>query len=381
MHRTLAIFVALVLCAGMLHAQQTAAIADLSLETTGYGFHIQPLATSVADGFVIFYAHYDAGVWRLRSRLLRSDATLGPAYTLATNLDTGLWLPFQAAWHPQTNSFLVVYRKGSALKARRVKANGSPGGAEKNIGPYTRDFYALTWVSKKKFVLFLERSGEITGQVLRKLGKKKGKEKMILSFTQGEAIPLDAATDNNGIAALALANYNNSSNSSDIHVLTVDRKLRTQNVALMLSGYTTNGDNALRYVHLAHDTFNDAFAMAWRIAPAAAGYCTFDSEGTFISDPADLPVDATIRELRFFPADGSFAAYYYVIADFGGTESTEFYITIFFANGTIDTNFQLLLRVTGEVDGWGFGISNLDAVFAGWVPETTPPGVHGRMIY
>lgn len=364
------------------NAQTTAvSFVDVTLEASGWAFPIIPLGTTTTDDIVVFYAHNNAGTMTLKTRLVRANGTMGPVRTIATGLDTGMWTTFDVVLHPQISKFLVVYRKGGKLYGRGVGATGIPLAAAKLITPYSRDFMALTWTSKKKYILFMEKSGQIAGQVLRKNGKKKKGDLLLTKAAKGEAIPLDAATDSAGIAHLVFSLYNSSTNLATLQWLSVDKKLNYQDSMELAANLTANSDNFLRNALVAYDPTSDVFGCAWRVAPAVATYCTFDSSGSFVKMPTTMPTDTNPRALVLDPASGTFANFYFILSYNGVTDLVDFYYTSFFPNGSLDMTGVNLKQVSNEIDFLGCGISRIGSTFIAWINDGGPSGVHGRLTF
>lgn len=371
-----------ILCLGFVYPvsdTEPAATIEFFLETTQWASHVKPIGNTANDGVVCFYDFQAPGNPTLKTRFVNDAGSLVGNNVIDTGLKLGSSTPFVAAWSPQTNSYLVVFRKGNNLYGRQINQTGVPSAPVKLITAYTADYMALTWTSKKRFVLFLQRGGQISAQLLRKNGKKLGDEYTLTTYKTGEAYPLAADTEDDGMAVCFLGHYRAGSVQY--------RAVKTNHSMGLLGSFNIGPSMAatsitfIRYFHAAYDPGSQRHACVWRVAPAHSQYTVVSADGSVVFAPANTHSDATPRGLAYDPVSERFSMLLGKLNYFGGSEHSEFYHFTFNPNGTVAIPEQLLKQTTAEYDAVGSGFSRNGKIILMWVNDVLPYGVLGRQIY
>jgi hypothetical protein len=371
------------LCTVYLAAQEPPAYVDLTLSSSEYGWRFVPLGTTVDDNIVLFYTVHPlwGGNRMLKSCVISPTGALGPLRVLATPVDLFV---MDAVWHPAVKRFMVVYISGTALYARSVRADGSPGGPAVKVNDYDGDYVSLAYTNKRKFVLFIARDGQVVGQVLKKNGKKFKSEIKLTNFTGTvSAYPVDAATKADGNAVAYYASYDYIPDKLTPSLLSVDHKLNVLEDFEIASGMTTQRDQV--FVG-AYDPNSRTHAVAWDLYNYPANnrkYCCVDESGATVMPPTALPKDVSPESLVYDPSGKRFALLYrkHTINASDEIEYTRLYLFIFNPKGkAIDQDF-FLLQIGDEEAGLGLGCARNGNILGAASTRLKEPVIKARLIY
>lgn len=358
----------------------TAAVVEVTLESTGYAGKILPLGSTVNNDIVVFYDHYYGGQQNLRARVIGPAGGLGPVQTVATNIDFGKWDDWDAVWSPKAKRYMAVYRKGNKVYAQLVRPNATKQGGAKNLFDNNKDHLCITWTSQKKFVLFVSYSNQVTALILKKNGAPHNSAQIITNVASGEAYPVDAATENNGTAMAYYVHFNSNNNTATPSVIRVNQNLNVQgdfNVGVTASA---NSKSFARYIRGAYESKSKRHSMVWRIGAGPSKYCTFKNNGNLVKSPTNTPEDVTPRALLNDRNKKKFAMFYFKLNYFDGADHSEFYHFTYKPSGSVISNSVLLKQTENENDAHGCGLSRSSNIFVGWVNDGGPAGIHGRLI-
>jgi hypothetical protein len=368
--------------AAPLVAQEPSFVQDYMLETTSYGTHFVILGNTLNSDFVVFYDHYSGSNYNLKTVLIHAGGgPLGAVHLVSNNVQINYWFAWDAAWHPKAKRYVVVYKVGNKLYARAVGVGGAPLSAERFICNYDGNYIDVTWAAKNKFVVFLQRDGQLVGQALRKNARKYKGEKQLVSLETGVSYPLDAASEEDGTAVAYYARYWVSPGEADICVLRVDEKLNILDDFDQVSDLPAADETFARFVRGNYDPVSKTHSVAYRIGAGPARYTTFKKDGTWVSHPKNLPTDSRPWALLYDPVKKRFAVFYFTLNYYEGKDHAQLYLTVYKPNGKIVSADNLLKVTDSEIDALGCGFNKTGKTFLGWVNDGSPVGVLGRLIY
>ena len=381
---SLSIILAL-LAASPLAAQEAPAVKSITIEEDGFGFKFLPLGVSHNNTMVAFYEHWTGSSTALKARFISASGDPGQTSTIAANIDSSRW---DAVWHPVLKRFMVVYRLNNALYARSVGQFGAPLSAAKKVCDYSDVYIHIAWTTKKKFVLFITRGGQVVAQVLKKNGKKKKGELAITDVASGEAYPVDAATEDDGTAVAYYAQYRSSAGTLTPRLVKVNHK--PKNVIADFAITSARSSTSKTTFVGAYDPASQTHSIAWRFVGAGgsnARYCTFYESGAMRQSPTAIPGSVNPRALLYNPSAQRFAILFIDYAYFAppgsaraaAMDHTELHLVIYNPNGSIVDSDYFIWQGQSEHEGFGVGYAksgNLLAVMSFELAE----GIFGRFI-
>jgi len=314
------------------------------------------MGNTINDNFTIFYVLRDE--FTLWGRTVSSDGnTIGPAYFIANTNDFRMQ---SVVWHPYAKRFMIVGNLNNTLYALAANVNGQPLTPARVIATGIANYPRVTWTLKKKFIVFYRKNDQIYARRIKKNAKGNKPEKQITSFSQGLAVPRDASTEEDGVAACYYAYYSSSSSTQLIpRMVRVNRKLKLQvdcQVAPVQYdqyqwGYMSGAYDPDTGTHAI--SFANRFALfdkngnAATPSPALAPFITIPNGGWTISG---ITYDSTFQR---------FAAYYIrAWADESTwTEYTYIHFAYFDSNGNVIDADVELGGFEDEADGRAGGIN------------------------
>ena len=370
------------LFAAPLAAQAPSFVEDYFLETTTYGSHFVILGNTLNSDFVVFYDHYSGGNFVLKScRLNSGGGPLGAKQTIHPDVVVADREPWDVVWHPVAKRYMAVFRVGGKLFARAIGVGGVPLSGPKFVCNYDGTYLHVAWAARRKFVVFLQRGDQVSGQALRRNCRKFKGEKQLVSLVTGISYPLDAASEEDGTAVAYYARYWDSPGEADVCVLRVDYKLNVLDDFDQVSDLAASSQYLTRYIHGNYDPKSRTHSIAYRVGAGPAKYMTFKKDGTWVSKPKNLPSDSAPRSLLYNPIKKRFVVFFFKLNYFDGRDHSEFYHTVYRPNGKIVVADRLLKRTDSENDACACGFNKTGKIFLGWVNDGGPLGVLGRLIY
>lgn len=370
-----------------LAAQETAAQVDLTIENSQRGCKFMPMGNSVNNNIILFYEAVSGVETDLKARTVGPTGDLGPVRILAQTIDYQIW---DVVWHPVVKKFMLVYRKNNDVWARRIKLNAKPGGSPKKVCDYHDNYLEVAWTKKKKYILFMARSGQLTAQALKKNGKKYRTEEYLTSFTSGEAYPVAADTKVNGEAVAYFAHYDSTPNWLTPRLISVDHKLTVHDDYAI----TTPQDSGSKATFVGkYDPAFRIHSVAWRLAASEAKkvhskYCCFYESGAMVQPPTNTPVNIIPKALLYDPAAKRFAVWYNKYNVFNSLgfqptkiDNTHIFLMVYNPNGVIVAEDLYVYMSHSEDEGSGVGFAKNGNILGVISPKRIALCIYARLIY
>ena len=353
-----------------LAAQAPSATTDLTINVSATPGVIHCLGNTLNNNILVFYDDYTYSGRHLYCREIRPNGSMGPERTITTDIDTAThW--WHVTWHPYAKRYMIIYLKNGAIYARALQVDGKNASPERKVTNYSERWMRVAWTFKKKFVVFYHIAGQVAGQGLRKNAKKYKNQQILTGVRSGEALPLDAATEDDGTAVVYYANYRSGPGTMRPALVRVNHKLKILGQFFITQAYGVVSKYS-RFVGN-YDTTHQRHSIVWY--DGGARYCTFDKAGNFVQAPTTLAGIQTINNLAYDPAANQFALFNYLYKSLG-VGGADFYYTVYDHQGTVVASQILLAQENrNEIDAAGFGYARNGNHVTAWGLEYS--GAHG----
>lgn len=172
-------------------------------------------------------------------------------------------------WHPQAKRYMFVYKDGTDIKVRILKATGVPVGGEKKVTNYSNGEIRIGPANKKRFIVYFQRNVDLVAISLKKNGNKFKSETVLVkksgtpfSFpNSGYSISKAMMNNNNESVVMYLFKYD-SFKSGSIRVIKTDHKLKiweTGEIAQVVAPINNKGGNFL----VDYDKINEVYGVVF----------------------------------------------------------------------------------------------------------------------
>lgn len=336
---------------------------DVVIDDKAESAHVMVVGNDKNVKMLVLYESIDQlGRISIKSASIDETGDLRAVFTVENDIDaSGLW---HATWNPELERYHIVYRKNQALISKVIRANAKPKGRGRKIRDYDGTRFYITWATGKRYVVFFSNGNALAAQALRKSGGRYKEEKNLAGGDlTGDAYPVGATTQVDGIAICYFALYS----SLEKNFLTLSL-LKTNKLLDKLDQFSLADSIEVddkKDFFAVYDPSKGNHLVAWTFEVVTNGgtvsatptprYAVYSGSGVEIMAPTDIPEGRSPINLSYAPVSERFAMTFSWISEEseipeGGGDpltfnQTNFAVMLFRPNGSLVSPGNTILEI------------------------------------